>query len=75
MVENPEYEIRKLINWLNFEWNEKYLSPHLNSRKVITTSNVQVRSPINSKSLNGWQNYRDLLEPVIKIFTKKELYS
>ena len=75
LVENPEYEIRKLINWLNFEWNEKYLSPHLNLRKVSTTSKVQVRSPINRKSLNNWQNYKDLLEPVIEFFTEKDFSS
>ena len=72
LVENPEYEIRKLINWLNFEWDEKYLSPHLNLRKVFTTSKVQIRSPINSNSLKGWQNYKDLLEPVFELFTKEE---
>tara|TARA_Y100000991_G_C21958493_1_gene343285 strand:+ start:138 stop:1703 length:1566 start_codon:yes stop_codon:yes gene_type:complete len=72
LVKSPEYEIRKLINWLNFEWNEKYLSPHLNLRKVFTTSKVQVRSAINSKSLNGWQNYKGLLEPVYEFFTKQD---
>lgn len=71
LVKNPECEIRKLLNWLNFEWDEKYLSPHLNMRKVITTSKVQVRSPINRKSLNGWKNYEDLLVPVIEFFKKQ----
>ncbi len=71
LVENPEYQIRKLINWLNFEWDEKYLSPHLNMRKVSTTSKVQVRSPINRKSLKGWQNYEELLTPIIDFFSKQ----
>tara|TARA_B100001989_G_scaffold236220_1_gene197999 strand:- start:694 stop:2265 length:1572 start_codon:yes stop_codon:yes gene_type:complete len=74
LVKNPEYEIRRLINWLNFEWNDKYLSPHLNMRKVITTSKVQVRSPINKESLHGWENYKDLLKPVIKLFGKEDLF-
>ena len=72
LVSNPKREIRNLIKWLNFEWDEKYLSPHLNLRKVSTTSQVQVRSPINSKSLSGWKNYEDLLKPVIDFFEKED---
>ena len=71
LVSNPELEIRKLVNWLNFDWNEKYLSPHLNQRRVSTTSNLQVRSPINKKSLSGWKNYKDLLKPVISFLAKE----
>ena len=73
LVSNPELEIRRLINWLNFEWHEKYLSPHLNQRRVSTTSNLQVRSPINKKSLSGWKNYKDLLKPAINLLAKEEL--
>ena len=72
LVSNPKLEIRNLIKWLNFEWDEKYLSPHLNLRKVSTTSQVQVRSPINSKSISGWKNYKDLLKPVIDFFKKED---
>ena len=72
LVSNPKVEIRSLTNWLNFEWHEKYLSPHLNPRRVSTTSNLQVRSPINKKSLSGWKNYKDLLEPIINFFPKED---
>ena len=74
LVSKPESEIRHLINWLKFEWNENYLYPHLNSRKVCTTSKVQVRAPINKKSLSNWKNYTDLLRPVIEYFEKQDLY-
>ncbi len=72
LVCEPELEIKKITTWLNFEWNENYLSPHLNLRKVSTTSNVQVRSPINKKSLLGWENYKVLLKPVIDYFEKQK---
>ena len=75
LVSNPKVEIRSLINWLNFEWHERYLSPHLNPRRVSTTSNLQVRSPINKKSLSGWENYKDLLEPVINFFPKEDFHT
>ena len=73
LVNNPESEIKKLIRWLNFEWDKKYLSPHLNRRSVYTTSKIQVRSPINNKSLSGWKNYKDLLHPVIDFFKKYDV--
>ena len=55
---------------MGWDWNEPYLSPNLNNRTVTTASNVQVRSPIHSKSVGGWKNYKELLEPATNIFSK-----
>ena len=74
LVKNPNIEIRSLISWLGWKWEDKYLSPHLNTRSVYTASNVQVRSPINVKSVGGWKNYMDMLEPAIDVLTKSEKY-
>ena len=74
LVNNPKKEIKSLLSWLDLEWNDKYLSPHLNTRSVSTASNVQVRSPINSKSIGGWKNYKDMLQPAIEILTQTEKY-
>ena len=74
LVKNPKQIITNLIAWLNWEWEETYLSPHLNKRSVLTASNVQIRSPINSRSIGGWQNYKDMLNPAIKIFKEKGRY-
>ena len=74
LVTNPLVEIKSLILWLGWKWNELYLSPHLNSRKVLTRSNVQVRSPINSKSIGGWKNYKDMLQPSLEILIKNGYY-
>ena len=74
LVTNPSEEIKSLIAWLGWEWNDLYLSPHLNNRIVSTRSNVQVRSPINSKSLRGWENYKKMLKPAMEIITKKDKY-
>ena len=63
------------MTWLGWDWDDSYLSPHLTNRNVITASNVQVRSPINSKSLGGWKNYRELLIPTIEILRKVPKYS
>jgi len=74
LVTHPTEEIKSLIGWLGWNWNDLYLSPHLNNRKVSTRSNVQVRSPINTKSLGGWKNYKEMLRPAMEIITQKETY-
>ena len=74
LVSNPAQEIKSLISWLGWKWEDKYLSPHLNTRSVSTASKVQVRSPINTKSLGGWKNYKDMLRPAMEILTQTEKY-
>ena len=72
LVSDSESTIRKLIKWLGWEWDNKYLSPELNTRSIATASSVQVRSPINTKSICSWKNYSTLLEPAIQIISKDE---
>ena len=74
LVSNPYIEIKSLISWLDWKWEDSYLSPHLNKRSVLTASSVQVRSPINLKSIGGWKNYKDMLQPAIEILTQTEKY-
>ena len=74
LVTNPIREIKSLIKWFKWDWNDIYLSPHLNPRSVFTRSNVEIRSPINSKSLGGWKNYKDMLKPAIAILSQKDRY-
>jgi tetratricopeptide (TPR) repeat protein len=74
LVTNPEKEIRSLISWIGWQWEDMYLSPHLNSRSVLTRSNVQVRYPINSKSIGNWKNYKELLQPAIEIIIQNNKY-
>ncbi len=74
LVINPTQEIKSLISWLCWKWDDSYLLPHLNPRSVSTASNVQVRSPINSQSIGGWKNYRELLKPGIEIISQIDRY-
>ena len=75
LVKDPNKEIRALIAWLGWEWEDSYLSPHLNPRSVTTASNIQVRSPINSNSIDGWKNYREMLLPAIDVLVGYEKYN
>ena len=72
VVMNPSFEIKKIIDWLGWEWNEEYTAPHKNKRSVFTASSEQVRNPIHSKSLRGWKKYEDLLEPALELISNNE---
>ena len=74
LVSNPKKEIESLVSWLGWDWNDLYLSPHQNPRPVSTASSVQVRAPINSKSIGGWKNYKKMLQPAIEILTNNKKY-
>ena len=68
VVRNSKETIHDLINWLGWEWSEKYLSPHKSKRSVFTASSAQVRKKINSDFSGYWKNYEDLLKPISKLF-------
>lgn len=68
VVRNPKETIQDLINWLDWEWNEKYLSPQKSKRSVFTASSAQVRKKINPNSSGCWEKYEDLLEPIRELF-------
>ena len=70
VVQNPEKTIKYLINWLDWEWSDKYLSPQKSKRSVFTASSAQVRKKINSYSSGYWKNYEDLLKPISNLFPK-----
>ena len=70
LVNNPEPEIRKIINWLGFRWNDFYLHPDKSEQGFFTASNVQVRSPINNNSIGGWEKYTELMQEPITLFKK-----
>jgi len=74
LVNNPTQEIKSLISWLGWQWDDQYLSPHLNPRAVSTASNIEVRSPINSKSLGIWKNYKEMLKPAMEIIIQNNKY-
>ena len=73
LVTNSDIEIRELIKWLKWKWNDAYLYPENTNRNIKTASVIQARSPINPKSLGGWEKYRDLLKPARKLLRENDL--
>ena len=62
-VNKPEPNLRKLLKWLDLEFEYNYLHPEKSSRSINTASSIQAREPINNKSVGGWKNYKNLLKP------------
>ena len=73
LIENPHNVIPEIINWLDWDWEEKYLSPHQNKRNVYTASSVQIRKKFYSSSIGIWKEYKELLEPAIEIIKTNKI--
>ena len=58
---NQESETRQLIDYLDLDWDEKYLSPQNNRRSVATASNLQIRKKVYRGSSEQWKNYQPFL--------------
>ncbi len=75
LIENPERIIPEIINWLDWDWDEKYLSPHENKRNVFTASSAQIRKKFYSSSIGIWNEYKELLEPAIEVIKTNKILS
>jgi tetratricopeptide (TPR) repeat protein len=64
LVENPESEIKALLDYLNLPFEDGCLNFHQNARAVRTASSEQVRRPINRDGMDQWKPYDQWLEPL-----------
>ena len=67
LVNEPENEVRKLLEYCNLNWDENCLNFHQNKRSVATASIAQVRQPLHNKSVQRWRNYEQQLAPLRQI--------
>jgi tetratricopeptide (TPR) repeat protein len=58
---NHENEIKKLIKYLDLNWEEGCLYPEKNKRAIATASNKQIRHKIFKGSSQKWKNYKPFL--------------
>ena len=73
LIYSPSQIIPEIINWLNWDWDEKYLSPHKNKRNVFTASSAQIRKKFYSSSIGTWKEYEELLKPAIEIIKTNKI--
>ncbi|WP_198665277.1 sulfotransferase [Paraburkholderia kururiensis] len=65
VVDNVEYEARRLIEFLGLPWSEACLNFHQDRRVVRTASANQVRQPIYGTSKGRWRAHTAYLGPLL----------
>jgi hypothetical protein len=64
MVENPEREVRALLDYCGLPFEEECLHFYRNRRAVRTASSEQVRQPIFREGIEQWRNFETWLDPL-----------
>ena len=64
LVDDPEGEIRRLLDFLGVPFDQACLAFHENPRAVRTASSEQVRRPITRSGLDQWKAYEAWLGPL-----------
>ena len=67
MVEEPEAEVRRLLDHLGLPFDPACLAFHENARPVRTASSEQVRRPINREGIDQWRPYEPWLGPLKEV--------
>ena len=63
LVNDPEPNIRKLLDFCGLQFEEQCLYPNEVKREIRTASVFQVRQPISAKSVGRWKVYEEQLKP------------
>lgn len=64
IIEDPEGEVRRLLDYLGLPFDPACLEFHKNERAVRTPSAEQVRKPINREGVDYWRHYEPWLDPL-----------
>jgi hypothetical protein len=64
MVEDPEREIRRLLDYCGLPFEENCLLFHQNARAIRTASSEQVRQPIFRDGVDQWRHFEPWLGPL-----------
>jgi len=71
LVDDPETEIRALLDFCGMEWHDGCLNFHQSRRVVSTASVAQVRKPIYRSAVNRWEHYKPWLGELINALEGK----
>ena len=69
LVQNQEVETRRLLTFLDLEWDEACMAFHKKKRRIYTASQLQVTKPLYSSSVQRWKTYQKHLKPLEKGFS------
>jgi tetratricopeptide (TPR) repeat protein len=64
LIEDPEGEVRRLLNYIGLPFDPACLEFHKTERAIRTPSAEQVRKPINREGVDYWRHYEPWLGPL-----------
>lgn len=67
LVSNQEGMTRKLLEFIDLDWDEKCMDFYKNKRFVATPSYEQVRESIYTHAVGRWNNYEKHLKPLLNV--------
>ena len=62
LTTDQENQTRKLIKYVDLNWEDACLLPHKNKRSVRTASQQQVRQKVYQGSSEAWRKYEPFLK-------------
>ena len=72
-VHNFEEQTKKILEYLNINWEENLKNYRNNNRIVATASYLQVRETIMKNTSNQWKNYSEYLKEMQKTLTNQNI--
>ncbi|MBT5809165.1 MAG: tetratricopeptide repeat protein [Rhodospirillaceae bacterium] len=66
LTQDQEGETRKLLDYVQLDWEEQCLDFHKTKRAVRTVSSTQVRQKIYRGSSEEWRKYEEYLAPMVE---------
>ncbi len=67
LTANPETEVRNMLEFLGLPWEDACLKFNERESMVKTMSWLQVRNPINTRSVARWRGYEKHLAPIMAV--------
>jgi tetratricopeptide (TPR) repeat protein len=67
LTANPESEVRSMLEFLGLPWEDACLKFNERESMVKTFSWLQVRDPINTRSVARWRSYEKHLTPIMAV--------
>src|SRR5579862_3679468 len=67
LVANQEEWTRRILNFIDLEWDPRCLDFHTTRRPVVTASSWQVRQKLYQSSIERWRNYEKFIGPLLSL--------
>ena len=73
LVADPDKVSRKMFDFCGLSWHPGVTKIEANQASVTTASAVQVREPLNARSIGRWRAYERFLEPALSILAEARI--